>query len=69
MTWEEVLIWHAYREKHGPLDLGRRTEYLMARLSAQVHNAMYTEKVEVSDFHRFQENSSIEDVAKLMRVR
>ena len=51
------------------LHIVQTAPYLMARLSAQVHNAMYTEKVEVSDFHRFQENSSIEDVAKLMRVR
>jgi len=71
MTYDEFLSWDAYRRKRGTFNGGMRMEYLMARLSFQVHKAMGG-KAEFEDFLRYYEDDVVGDVgelAKLMGVR
>lgn len=40
MTYDEVMMWEAYRDKRGTLNEGMRLEWLFARLSHQISSAL-----------------------------
>lgn len=47
------MTWRLYIQKRGPLNHGQRLEWLMARLSWQVHHAAGGKKLEFADFIRY----------------
>lgn len=71
MTYREFLMWDAYRQKRGTFNEGMRMEYLMARISFQLHKANGG-TAEFEEFLRHHEPDAVTDVnelAKLMGVR
>lgn len=69
MSYDEAQSWIAYARKRGTLNLGMRMEFLLGRLSYQVHHALKG-KMELQEIVRFhqEDNAGIDDVAKLMGV-
>lgn len=66
MSYVEFLSWAAYIRQRGTLNQGMRNEFLMARLSTQVHAAVGG-KPKFDDYMRYQDQkkATIEDVAAL----
>lgn len=70
MTYDEFQDWDSYVKLRGTLNLGMRLEWLLGRLSAQVHHAAGG-KLEFEEFLRYhgEAKTSLDSVAKLMGVK
>lgn len=67
-------MWQQYVERRGPLHDGLRLEYLFARLSAHMSQAVGNKDAEPKDFLRYHDEAGegetdISEVAKLMGVK
>jgi len=69
-------LWAAYIETRGPLSDGLRMEYLFARLSTHIAQAVGNETAKVSDYLRYhgsaaddQQIADITEVAKIMGAK
>lgn len=77
MTYEEFQTWETYRERRGTLHHGVRLEWLFARLSLQVAQALGAKDAKFTDLLRYHdtdqpeavEANSFQDVAILMGAR
>lgn len=55
------MTWRLYIQKRGPLNHGQRLEWLMGRLSWQVHHAAGGKKLDLSDFVRYHDLPAAEE--------
>ena len=69
------MTWRLYIQKRGPLNHGQRLEWLMGRLSWQVHHAAGGKKLELSDFVRYHDTpqepereATPEDFMRILRA-
>ena len=77
MTYEEFQTWEAYRERRGTFHHGLRLEWLFARQSLQIAQALGAKDAKFTDLLRFHdteqaepvEATSFQDVAILMGAR
>lgn len=71
MTNAEFMSWVAYTRRTGPLNLGTRMEFLMARQSTRIVRSSMGGKGDFVEEVRYQEeqHASLDDVAKLMGVK